>query len=125
MFADNGGADLIGGEIGVQDLHSGGGQGAAAAAFFNDDGKGNLRIVIGGKANKNAVVLGVAADSNGYVGFSGEGGYVRTPTNGLLPNDSAGNSTIGTEDWRFATGYFKSINVKGAVELLGDTPYID
>lgn len=74
---------------------------------IKNEKNGYIKFVVGGK------VLGIAADSNGYVGFSGEGGYVRTPTSGLLPNASGGNSTIGTADWKFANGYFKDLNVKG------------
>ena len=54
MFADDGGADLIGGEVGVQNLHSSGGQGTAAATLFNDDGEGDLRIVIGEDSIKSS-----------------------------------------------------------------------
>lgn len=74
---------------------------------IKNEKNGYIKFVVGGK------VLGIAADSEGYVGFSGEGGYVRTPTNGLLPNTSGGNSTIGTEDWRFANGYFTDLSISG------------
>ena len=32
VFADDGGADLVGGKVGVEDLHGGRGQGRASAA---------------------------------------------------------------------------------------------
>ena len=55
------GADIAVSEVGVEDLHSGGGQGAAAAAPFDDDGQSDLRVLIGGKADKDAVIGGSLA----------------------------------------------------------------
>lgn len=78
---------------------------------IKNEKNGYIKFVTAGK------VLGIAADSEGYVGFSGEGGYVRTPTNGLLPNASGANSTIGTSDWRFSNGYFKGLDVSGYTRL--------
>lgn len=43
----------------------------------------------------------------GYLGFDETtGGYLRTPSNGLLPNISGGNGYVGTSGWPFNYGYF-------------------
>ena len=56
VLAGGGGAGAIPGEPGVDDVHGRIGQQTAAAALLHHDGDGDLRIVIGGKADKNAVV---------------------------------------------------------------------
>src|SRR5699024_3677182 len=42
---------IPGGKVGVEDLHSGGGQGGTGVSPFNDDGHGDLRVVKGGKTD--------------------------------------------------------------------------
>lgn len=73
---------------------------------IKNEKNGYIKFVTGGK------VLGIAADSNGYMGFSGEGDVVRTPVSGLLPNAKDNISDIGSDEWRFQNGYFNSLDAK-------------
>ena len=41
--------------------------------------------------------------------------YIRTTKNGLLPYQSGGYSNIGSSSWRFASGYFNTINSNDVV----------
>lgn len=56
---------------------------------------------------------------NSYDGLAFEDGtdmsYVRTTKNGLLPYQSGGYSNIGSSSWRFANGYYNSINTNKVV----------
>lgn len=61
----------------------------------------------------------LAKNLNGYDGLALEDGtdvnYVRTTKNGIIPYQSGGYSNIGTSSWRFANGYFNSVNTNKVV----------
>lgn len=58
---------------------------------------------------KESGVTAHMTDKSGIAGFEeATGGYLRTPTNGLLPNVSGGSGYVGTNGWPFNYGYFKN-----------------
>ncbi len=61
LLPHNGGADLVGSEIGIEDAHGSGSQRRAGTSLFNGDGQGDLRVLIGGEADEYTVVGGAAA----------------------------------------------------------------
>jgi len=71
VFAEDHCADLIAGEIGVEDIHGHGGQISTGLGLFDGHGHGDLGIIVGGKSDKDAV--DVAAAYLGGTGF-GTGG---------------------------------------------------
>ena len=67
---------------------------------------------------------------NGYYGLSDPDGYddvwIRTTRSGLIPYQSGGYSSIGTNSWRFTDGWFNNINAKNiTVAKNGSTSSID
>ena len=64
-------------KIGVDDLHGGGGQRRAGAAFFNDDGHGDLGVFIGGVGHKHAVGDLGAHLSRAGLGAGGDHAFVK------------------------------------------------
>lgn len=76
-----------------------------------------------GRTIKRELSDGTQADiisallKNEYYGLTipnGEdSGYLRTPSEGLLPYSSEGVSEIGTDAWPFLSGYFKNLFVSG------------
>lgn len=44
---------------------------------------------------------------------TGDDGWIRTPTNGILPYKSGGFSSLGNSDWPFGNGYFKNLFLNG------------
>lgn len=77
-----------------------------------NNGTDDTRIgVVGGQ------YLTIHFDGN-YIGFDGtSGGYIRTPSSGLLPNKSGGSGTIGSSSWPFNTAYVNKIYAKTAFYL--------
>ena len=65
VFAGDGTAGLVGGKVSVENIHARGGQIGAPGGVLNDDGHGDLRIVIRGEANEDAVFGLVAAQLGG------------------------------------------------------------
>ena len=67
---------------------------------------------------------------NGYYGLSDPDGYddvwIRTTRSGLIPYQSGGYSSIGTNSWRFTDGWFNNINAKNiTVAKNGSTSSIE
>ena len=59
-------------------------------------------------------------DSSGYPAILSNNGnnWIRTPSSGLLPNTSgtgSGRSNIGSDSWRFSTGYFNNVEAASVV----------
>lgn len=59
-------------------------------------------------------------DSSGYPAIISNGGnsWIRTPSSGLIPNTSgtgSGRSNIGSDTWRFSTGYFNNVEATSVV----------
>lgn len=54
---------------------------------------------------------------NGYWGLGLHTGtnsdYLRTPSSGIIPYKSGGASAVGTSQWPFSSGYFKTLYVNG------------
>lgn len=77
-----------------------------------NNGTDDTRIgVVGGQ------YLTIHFDGN-YIGFDGtSGGYIRTPSSGLLPNKSGGSGTIGSSSWPFNTAYVNKIYAKTGIFL--------
>ena len=65
VFPGDGGIVLAGGEIGVEDVDGGRGQGRAGVRPLDGDGHGDFRVVVGGEADEHAVVLRVRPDLGG------------------------------------------------------------
>ena len=72
---------------------------------------------------------------NDYQGFAFDDGsdtnYIRTTKNGILPYQSGGYSNVGTSSWRFASGYFNTLNTnkiiidKGEIDFNGELGQIN
>lgn len=63
---------------------------------------------------KDSGVIAHMTAKGGIDGFDeATGNYLRTPTNGLLPNVSGGSGYVGTSGWPFNYGYFKELYVNG------------
>ncbi|MPL91709.1 hypothetical protein SDC9_37785 [bioreactor metagenome] len=64
-----------------------------------------------------------AVNANGYYGLGLPDGstsnWIRTTTNGIIPYQSGGSSSIGTSSWRFNNGYFDMIDASGGVTSTG------
>lgn len=59
-------------------------------------------------------------DSSGYPAIISNSGnsWIRTPSSGLIPNTSgtgSGRSNIGSDSWRFSTGYFNNVEATSVV----------
>lgn len=53
----------------------------------------------------------------GYLGFDeATGDYLRTPSNGIIPNTSGVTGNIGTSSWRFNTGYYNYLNIASHID---------
>ena len=76
-------ADIAGREIGVEDLHGGGGQGRAGLALLQHQRHGDLRLVKGGEADEHAVGVVVAGLGTAGLGAGGDN------TVGKLAGDTA------------------------------------
>lgn len=77
---------------------------------------------------KSSNTEGVLSKSvNGYYGLIFEDGtdvnYIRTPKNGLLPYQDGGYSNIGASSWRFAKGYFGTLNTNRLIIENGDIDF--
>lgn len=64
---------------------------------------------------------------NSYQGFAFDDGtdtgYIRTTQNGILPYQSGGYSNIGTSSWRFASGYFNTLNTNKIIVDKGEIKF--
>lgn len=62
-------------------------------------------------------------DSSGYVGLAAPDGntatYIKTPQSGILPYQSGGSGAVGSDQWRFNTGYFVNLNCSGTSRATG------
>lgn len=52
-------------------------------------------------------------ESGGYLGLVGSGGYVRTPSSGLIPYQAGGSGNVGTSGWPFSSIYANAFYEKG------------
>lgn len=59
-------------------------------------------------------------DSSGYPAIMSNNGngWIRTPSSGIIPNTSgtgSGRSNIGSDGWRFSTGYFNNVEATSVI----------
>ena len=72
----------------------------------------NNDIAIAGKR-----LMHLQQDGEGYWGMmnpnGSTGGYIRTPSPGIIPYQSGGSGNVGTANWPFTNGYFNNLYIDG------------
>ena len=87
---------------------------------------GTLAIAHGGTGGTTAAAargnLGAmgAVSANGYYGMTRPDGdtddWIRTTTNGIIPYQSGGNGSLGTDTWFFSKAHIRSINLRNTLD---------
>lgn len=87
---------------------------------------GTLAIAHGGTGGTTAAAargnLGAmgAASANGYYGMTTPNGdtgdWIRTTTNGIIPYQSGGSGSLGSDTWFFNKAHIRSINLRNALD---------
>ena len=98
IFADNGGADLLPTEVGVEDIHRRLRQSRTGAALLDDHRHGDLGIVVGGEAHKGTVVgIGDTGLRRAGLGTGGHHTLTKTASGKMIYP-----KTMGQKDYYFA-----------------------